>query len=228
MKLLGIINHAMASAAVVVLAASTAPTTATAADALPDQGVCATGTMIQCREQVFKAVHRAKVHASIAAWILDRRDLESRFIRIRWLSDDALEVTGFVPTHSAATALRDATARYAAPATTRVNLMLTPEITNKANRNTWVSEAADDLIIHGRIATALLSPAARPWLSHASLQVIVVREGRTTICIIEDGPLPDRVRRLRPHLAVPGVKELKIFVLENFDKSGASSEAGNQ
>jgi len=158
--------------------------------------------------------HRLAVLGEIKAFLLDHKDIKSRYIRVHF-NGQTLQIAGFAPdTNTTATVERIAKT-IAAPDATKVYWSVTDGLQAGEPYATYVEERASDLAVWAKVKAALASPDIRALLKHADVQAVDVNHGAVVVYLITDAP-PYEIDISAHVTRIAGVRNYRCQVLKAY------------
>lgn len=154
---------------------------------------------------------RALVAAKVKAALVDRKDIPSRYIRIRF-DGRALQLAGFVPNRQVAEDAEALARKVAEPVSLQAFWSFDETI---GSGKTFIGERAGDLSLTAKVLASLHAPDVRPQFKHAEIVHVNVNDGKVTIYIVADAA--PGTFDLAPHvLPIPGVTEVLCQIVKTF------------
>lgn len=164
---------------------------------------------------VEKARHGAVV-AQIKAALMDRKDIRSRYIRVRY-DGKTIHLAGFVKDKKQGETVAEIAGKQDESATVTTFWSYEEDLEERDPYLTRVGEQASDARIWADVQEWLRSPAAKGLLAHADVQTVDVRRGKVRVFLILDGPPSDL--DISPHVVtIPGVKELSCRTVKTYEQ----------
>jgi len=148
------------------------------------------------------------ITSRIRAALADRKDIRSRYIRVRY-DGETVQLAGFATNATQAVTAEGIARRVAPGAVVQEFWTFEPDLEEQDAYMTRIGEQAADAEIWARVQIALRSPAVRPLLANVDVQAVDVRHGKVRIYLILDkaGAEID----LAPHLrSIPGVTKVSV------------------
>ncbi len=172
--------------------------------------------------KVREETRRLTTITEIRARMADRKNIASRYIRVRYDGEN-LQLAGFVTAAAQANQVESLVRGMAPDADVTGFWSFEPDLDEQDAYMTRIGEQATDAEIWARIQVALRGAAVRPLLADADVQAVDVRHGKVRVYLILDkaGIEVD----LAPHFrSIPGVTDVSIrTVTATLLKSAASS-----
>lgn len=148
-----------------------------------DSGVQGNGTPLH--ERMLTRSRYEMIAVRIRASFADRKDIRSRYIRVRF-DGQTVQLAGFVK-DAAQAATAEAIARKIAPGASIIGFwQFESDLDEREAYMTRIAEQAADAEIWARIQVTLRSPAIRPILADADIQAVDVRHGKVRLFVIAE------------------------------------------
>ena len=169
---------------------------------VPDQ------TLQPICEKIVQRSRQEIASARIRAALADRRDIRSRYIRVR-CDGETVDLAGFVTDTAQAATAEEIARRVASDAVVHGFWAFEPDLDERDAYMTRIGEQAADAKIWARVQVALRGPDVRPLLADADVQAVVIRHGKVRVYLILDkaGIEIDLVPHLR---SITGVTDVSI------------------
>lgn len=156
-------------------------------------------------ERLLEQGRQELLAARIRTTLADRKDLRSRYIRVRF-DGKTVHLAGFVTNTTQSLTAEDIARRIAPDAAVVGFWAFEPDLDERDAYMTRVGEQAADAEIWARVQVALRSPTVRSLLTDADVQAVDVRHGNVRLYLIAD--TPDGLIDLAPHIRpIPGVTD---------------------
>lgn len=155
------------------------------------------------------------VVAQIKAALMDRKDIRSRYIRVRY-DGKTIQLAGFVKDAKQGELVAEIAKRQEDAADVAAFWTYEKELEERDPYKTRVSEQASDAEIWAKVRTSLFSPAAKAVLERADVQAVDVRHGKVRVFLILDGP-PDDMDITLFVKPISGVSEALAFKVKTYD-----------
>jgi osmotically-inducible protein OsmY len=155
------------------------------------------------------------VVAQVKAALMDRKDIRSRYIRVRY-DGKRIQLAGFVKDAKQGKQVAEIAKQQEASASVVTFWSYEKDLEDRDPYKTHVGEQASDAEIWVKVRAALCSPAAKTILQHADVQAVDVRHGKVRVFLIVDGP-PEDID-LSPHIKpIHGVTEFSCRTVKTGD-----------
>lgn len=155
---------------------------------------------------------RALVIGKIKAAYADRKDIAGRYIRVRF-DGKLLQLAGFVPDMETAKKAEALAREIANIEKTETFWELDEDIRNRPPYNTHFTEQAHDALLKGKVLLSLAAPDVTSQLTNAEIIEVDVTNGKVTVYLIADAPLPSDFN-LEPHIKpITGVSEVRTCLV---------------
>ena len=147
---------------------------------------------------------RLAVIGQIRATLIDRKDVKSRYVRVRFDGKN-LQLAGFVQSTNMIAIIEQAAREVAKPERVETFWAIQDNLQDHDPYKTFVEEQTSDFGIWLKVKASLASPDVRPLLKNAVVQAVDVDHGKVTLYLIVDAP-PAEID-LAPHIkGISGVK----------------------
>jgi len=157
---------------------------------------------------------RLTVIGSIRAKIMDRKDIKSRYIRVRF-DGKTLQLAGFVQSTNIAADVEQIARTVVQTGTIETYWKIEKTLKEHEPYKTHVEEQAADFAIWAKVKASLASPDVRPLLKNTDVQAVDVDHGNVIVYLIAAAPTGEA--SLDPHIQdISGVKSLSYRVLKTF------------
>jgi osmotically-inducible protein OsmY len=159
------------------------------------------------------------VVAQVKAALMDRKDIRSRYIRVRY-DGKTIHLAGFVRDKEQGELVEEIAKRQDENATVTSFWSYEQDLEERDPYKTRVGEQAADAETWVRVRVSLRSPAAQGMLENVDVQTVDVRRGKVRVFVILDGP-PEDVD-ITPHVkSISGVTEVEVLKVKAYKPSSA-------
>jgi hypothetical protein len=166
-------------------------------------------------QSLVQKVRQGVVVARIAAALIDRKDLHSRYIRVRY-DGRKIQLAGFLANESQSKLVEQIAETHGGSTTVTTHWSYEKDLEKRDPYMTQLSEQAIDAKIWANVHASLRSPAARGLLASADVLAVDVRHGKVRVFLVLDGP-PDNID-ISPHVVtIPGVKGFSCRVTRTYE-----------
>ena len=174
---------------------------------------------------VCAALEKAKAHVLVESklnlFLADQKFAARRYLRLTWLeSEKKVIVEGFIPSRT----LGDSVSKLVAAAVKNdyaieTNFSVVPSLGQPPSRTTYVSEAAADSVLSGRVRHSLRGPDVQGLMARLGAEILTwdVLAGHVTLFVVQDSKnVPERqlAESLQPHLKdIKGLRQATFQIL---------------
>ena len=186
---------------------------------------------IPCRaEESFSSVasnivekaRQGAVVAQVKAALMDRKDIRSRYIRVRY-DGKTIQLAGFVQDKKQGELVVEIAKRQEEKAEVVTFWSYEKDLEERDPYKTRVGEQATDAETWAKVRASLCSPAAKGVLEHSDVQVVDVRHGKVRVFLILDGP-PEDID-ITPYVKpIPGVADVSCRTVKTYSEAQPASE----
>jgi osmotically-inducible protein OsmY len=150
----------------------------------------ADGTLSSKAADLVEIAKQGAVVAQIKAALMDRKDIRSRYIRVRY-DGKTIQLAGFVKDAKQGELVAELAKRQEDSAEVATFWAYEQELEERDAYTTRVGEQVSDAEIWAKVRASLFSPVAKAVLEQANVQAVDVRHGKVRVFLILDGPPED-------------------------------------
>ncbi len=174
---------------------------------------------------VEKARHTTVV-TRIKAALLDRKDISSRHIRVKY-DGKTVAIAGFVKNKKNIKLIEDIAGKQDESADVKTFLAFAKKLDTVAPYKTRIGEQASDAEIWVKVYASLSSPAARGLLENVDVQAVDVRHGNVYVFLILDKPV-EKID-ITPHvITITGVVKVFTYKVKAYAEGNATSQVDDE
>lgn len=167
------------------------------------------------RPDLAEMARRGLVVVQIRAALMDRKDIRSRYIRVRF-DGKTIELAGFVKNLQQGKQVVEIAQAQESEAEVKAYWLYEEDLEEHDPYKTRVQEQKKDAEIWLKIQLSLCSPAGSATLGNSKVQAVDVRKGEVRVFLILDSPQEDL--DITPFIKpLYGVTKITVFTLETFN-----------
>lgn len=176
-------------------------------------------------QSLVEKARQGAVVAQVKAALMDRKDIRSRYIRVRY-DGKTFNLAGFVADKKQGELVAEIAKRHDEKASVVTFWSYEKDLEERDPYRTRVGEQASDAEIWAKVRASLCSPAAQAVLKNADVQAVDVRHGKVRVFLILDGPPEDL--DIAPYVKpISGVAEVDVLKVKTYDPGSVPETRGN-